>query len=141
MRLRSNTKRPSPKARPPPPPSKSKKKPTTKKSKKKKIYCGNNRNHREILNGESDIGTPYKCMQKGFMFGRHHMPVDPTYADNYAQLMPRKIWCGKETLSSERLRNRRYDFNGTLPECYRYGLGAGRRAKALDEEEHDEDNE
>lgn len=135
MRLRSSTQRPSPKARQPPPPSKSNKKQPTKKSKKRqKIYCGNNRNHPDILNGDSVFGIPYRCMQKGYMFGRHHLPIDPTYADDYEQHMPRKIWCGKRTLSPQQLRGRRYDFNGTLPECYRYGLGAGRRAKAVEEQ-------
>jgi len=129
MRLRSSKNKPSPKARP-----KSNKKQPTKKSKRQKIYCGNNRNHPDILNGDSVFGTPYRCMQKGYMFGRHHLPIDPTYADYYEQYMPRKIWCGKRTLLPQQLRDRRYDMNGTLPECYRYGLGAGRRAKALEEE-------
>ena len=131
MKLRNSTGRQSPKARPPP---KSNKKKPKKSKKRQKIYCGNNRNHPDIINEESIFGTPYRCMQKGYMFGRHHLPVDPTYADDYEQHMPRKIWCGKFTLSPQQMRRRRYDINGTLPECYRYGLGAGRRAKALEEE-------
>ena len=132
MRLRSSKNRPSPRVRQPPPKS-NKKQPTKKSKKRQKIYCGNNRNHPDVRNGNSIFGTPYRCMQKGYMFGRHHLPVDPTYADDYEQHMPRRIWCGKETLSPEQLRGRRYDINGTLPECYRYGLGAGRRRKALEE--------
>ena len=98
------------------------------KNKKKTIYCGNNAN---ALNAEENVmGTPYKCLQKGYMFGRHHMPVDMNYAEEYEQLMPRKMWCGKKEKSLRELRMGGYDFNGILSECFKYGLGAGRRDKA-----------
>lgn len=100
-----------------------------KKSRKKKptIYCGNNA---AVLGDDLVAGTPYSCLQKGYMYGRHHMPVDMSYAAEYEQLTPRKIWCGKKTLTVAELRRRGYDYNGILPECLRYGLGAGRRDKA-----------
>lgn len=100
----------------------------TKKNKKKTIYCGNNAN---ALNEEENVvGTSYKCLQKGYMFGRHRMPVDMKYAEAYEQLMPRKMWCGKKEKSARELRMGGYDFNGILSECFKYGLGAGRREKA-----------
>jgi hypothetical protein len=106
-------------------------KPTSRKQKSRKkkppIYCGNNA---AVLNDDLVAGTPYSCLQKGYMYGRHHMPVDMSYAAEYEQLTPRKIWCGKKTLTVAELRRRGYDYNGILPECLRYGLGAGRRDKA-----------
>lgn len=98
-----------------------------KKNKKKTIYCGNNAN---ALTEDNVMGTPYKCLQKGYMFGRHHMPVDMKYAEAYEQLMPRRIWCGKKEKSARELRMGGYDFNGILSECFKYGLGAGMRDKA-----------
>jgi hypothetical protein len=97
--------------------------------KKKTIYCGNNSN---AFNEEENVmGTPYECLRKGFMFGAHRMPLDMKYAEAYEQLMPRKIWCGKEKKTARELRMGGYDFNGILSECFRYGLGSGRRYKAM----------
>ncbi len=113
------------------PPKKRAPKPTSRKQKSRKkkptIYCGNNA---AVLGDDLVAGTPYSCLQKGYMYGRHHMPVDMSYAAEYEQLTPRKIWCGKKTLTVAELRRRGYDYNGILPECLRYGLGAGRRDKA-----------
>ena len=96
--------------------------------KKSSTYCGNNAT---VLNNGKVAGTPYSCMQKGYAYGRYHMPLDDSYGGEYEQLMPRKIWCGKRVLSAAELRRRGYDYNGILPECLRYGLGAGRRDRAL----------
>jgi hypothetical protein len=114
------------------PPNKRAPKPKSRKQKSRKkkpptIYCGNNA---AVLGDDLVAGTPYSCLQKGYMYGRHHMPVDMSYAAEYEHLTPRKIWCGKKTLTVAELRRRGYDYNGILPECLRYGLGAGRRDKA-----------
>ena len=34
------------------------------------IYCGNNRLEPRLLSGELNLGTNYKCLQKGIVKGK-----------------------------------------------------------------------
>jgi hypothetical protein len=90
------------------------------------MYCGGNRLHRPLLNGEVELGTRYQCMKKGISKGLN-LPYDNNYLNDYEPLYPLKLWCGKSDQLPEN-----YDKIGTPPECLRYGIGIGKRKKALD---------
>ena len=100
----------------------------------KPIYCGNNRLHPSVTGQEDgetthQLGTPSKCMEKGFYHGSRQ-PIDPSYAGRYEPLYTRRIWCGENQLTDEELTNRNLDMNGSLVECYRKGFGGGKSRKA-----------
>jgi len=101
----------------------------------KPIYCGNNRLHPSVYTEQEDgetthrLGTPKKCMEKGFFHGSRQ-PIDPSYAGRYEPLFNRRIWCGENQLTDEELNNRNMDMNGSLVECYRKGFGGGKSRKA-----------
>jgi len=101
----------------------------------KPIYCGNNRLHPSVYTEQEDgetthrLGTPKKCMEKGFFHGSRQ-PIDPSYAGRYEPLYNRRIWCGENPLTDEELNNRNIDMNGSLVECYRKGFGGGKSRKA-----------
>jgi hypothetical protein len=88
------------------------------------IYCGNNAQDSDLLNGNKVLGTRYKCMRKGIGVGLNS-PRDPKFAEAYAAIDTRRIYCGdKPDLPSE------YDSMGNLPMCLQKGVGIGKRINA-----------
>lgn len=87
------------------------------------IYCGNNRNNKNIISGEKKIGTRYSCLKSGFGLGYYKIPIN-SYENNYEPIDTTKIYCGN---SIELPPN--YDRFGTLRECHSKGVGIGLRKK------------
>lgn len=83
------------------------------------IYCGNNRNNKNIISGEKKIGTRYSCLKSGFGLGYYKIPIN-SYENKYVPIDTTKIYCGN---SAELPPN--YDRFGTLRECHSKGVGIG----------------
>lgn len=96
------------------------------------IYCGNNRLHPSVVNGNAIIGTRNRCFKRGFGRG-YHSPVDPDYDFNYEPIDDRRIFCGNGNELPEG-----YDRLGNLPHCLLKGYGVGRRKR---HEDHFNNNE
>lgn len=90
------------------------------------IYCGNNANHPELLNGTQILGDRYGCLRKGIGVGRG-LPYDASYLNDYAPIDDTREYCGNNIDLP-----RQYDSFGTLKSCYTKGVGVGRRQKALE---------
>jgi hypothetical protein len=87
------------------------------------MYCGNNRNSKELKNGKR-IGSRYQCLKKGIGVGMG-LPLDLDYLQEYIPIDARKIYCGKAPRLPEG-----YDILGTSHMCYTKGVGVGRTMKA-----------
>lgn len=96
------------------------------------IYCGNNANHQSLLNGQKRLGTRYECLMKGKAIGLSQ-PVDPNFMIPYSPIVNDSKYCG----NTDVLPNG-YNRFGSLDECYRVGVGVGKRVKAsgIDRIEH-----
>ncbi len=88
------------------------------------IYCGNNANHPELLNGTKILGTRYSCLQKGKLNG-YSQPVDPNFLLPYQPIDTTKKYCGNSVNLPVG-----YDRFGGLYECYLKGMGVGKKLKA-----------
>lgn len=88
------------------------------------IYCGNNAQHPDLLNGTKILGTRYSCLQKGKNNG-FNQPVDPNFLLPYEPIDTTRKYCGnKASLPAS------YDRFGGLYECYLSGVGVGKKLKA-----------
>jgi hypothetical protein len=96
------------------------------------MYCGNNANHPDLINGSRVIGTRYGCLLKGKQKGLG-LPVDPIFVQPYVPINNVKKYCG-----NKRILPLEYDRFGGLYECYLKGVGVGKRIKAMNNEEEDE---
>jgi hypothetical protein len=90
------------------------------------IYCGNNNLYSGLVDGSVNLGTRYKCLQKGIGKGRY-LPLDLNYIQDYEPIDNTRIYCGNKI----DLPNN-YDRFGTLGDCLRKGIGIGKRQIALD---------
>jgi len=88
------------------------------------MYCGNNSNHPDLLNGKKTIGTRYGCLLKGKSFG-FEQPVDKNFLNPYVPIDNTKKYCGGSNVLPDG-----YDRFGGLYECYLKGIGVGKRLKA-----------
>lgn len=98
------------------------------------IYCGNNGQHPQLLNGTKVLGTRYGCLQKGLQRG-NSLPVDPAFLLPYTPIVPNTKYCGNQN----NLPNGYTRFGG-LHECYLSGIGVGKRLKA-EEDDSDSDSD
>lgn len=89
------------------------------------IYCGNNQLDPELVNGNSEIGTRFKCLKKGIGVGLN-LPYDEKYQGEYLPIDNRRIYCGNQ----ENLPNG-YDRFGNTAQCLQKGVALGKRQKAL----------
>ena len=87
------------------------------------MYCGNNKNHSSLLNGEAKIGDRYSCLRKGIGMGLS-LPKDPEYDNNYEPIDTRKIYCGKK----KRL-PKGYSSMGSNSQCLQKGIGIGKKKR------------
>jgi len=88
------------------------------------IYCGNNANHVPLINGQQHLGTRYECLNKGKNVGLAQ-PIDPAFQVPYIPIDNTRKYCGNQgDLPAG------YDRFGSLDECYRTGVGVGKRIKA-----------
>lgn len=87
------------------------------------MYCGNNKNHKSLKNGELKIGDRYSCLRKGIGMGLQ-LPVDDDYVD-YKPIDKRKIYCGKEKKLPKG-----YSSMGSNSQCLQKGIGIGKAKKA-----------
>ena len=92
------------------------------------IYCGNNRLHPRANN----LGTRWSCLKKGFGVGYYVLDVDNSFNQAFDPIDNIRIYCGDRRLTEQELRDNNYDRLGNLPDCFRKGVGAGRRKKARD---------
>jgi len=90
----------------------------------KPIYCGNNAQDDQLLDGSKIIGTRHGCMKKGFGKG-FNMPYDPKFAGPYTPIDKRRIYCGNNSEKPEG-----YDSIGSLSQCLQKGIGIGKRKRA-----------
>jgi hypothetical protein len=89
------------------------------------IYCGNNRLHPDLQNGNAIQGTRYRCLQKGFGVGYHVIPLDVNMLLPYEPIYDEKIYCGNsDDLPQD------YDRFGNLPSCFQKGVGVGKKKRA-----------
>ena len=88
------------------------------------IYCGNNRLDVRLVNGTLVLGNRYSCLRKGVGVGLH-LPRDPAMNDPYEPIDDTKVYCG----NSDNLPDG-YDRNGTNSECFRKGVGTGKKIRA-----------
>ena len=91
---------------------------------KMSVYCGNNALDPDIISGEKIIGNSYKCLKKGVGVGLYTLPYDDVYTRPFSPIDKTKIYCGtKQVLPTG------YDRKGNLSECFRKGVGIGRKLK------------
>jgi hypothetical protein len=88
------------------------------------IYCGNNAQDDQLLDGTRIIGTRHGCMKKGFGKG-FNMSYDPKFAGPYTPIDKRKIYCGNNSEKPDE-----YDSIGSLSQCLQKGIGIGKRKRA-----------
>lgn len=88
------------------------------------MYCGNNKNNKELKNGSKVLGTRNQCLRKGVGIGMD-MPYDPEYAYEYIPIDNFKIYCG----DSKKLPSG-YDRLGNQSQCLSKGVGIGKKIKA-----------
>ena len=89
------------------------------------IYCGNNAQDDQLLDGTRIIGTRHGCMKKGFGKG-FNMPYDPKFAGPYTPIDKRRIYCGNNSEKPEG-----YDSMGSLSQCLQKGIGIGKRKRGI----------
>ena len=86
-------------------------------------YCGNNLLDSELVSGQKNLGTRYKCLQKGIGSGLY-CKTKQKYNENYEPIDKRKFYCGnKENLPTE------YSYFGNLHQCFSKGFGIGQKIK------------
>lgn len=85
------------------------------------IYCGNNSQHFDLLNGVKVIGDRHTCFKKGVGIGMHS-GVDINAIGPYQPIVDRKIYCGKQQQLPQR-----YKTFGSNTECLQKGIGVGKR--------------
>jgi hypothetical protein len=88
------------------------------------MYCGNNANHIDLLNGKKTLGTRYSCLLKGKSFGFETEP-DQNFLKPYNPIDKTKKYCGNSDVLPDG-----YDRFGGLYECYLKGMGVGKKLKA-----------
>ena len=88
------------------------------------IYCGNNRRSRKLTSGRYTIGDRLSCLRKGVYIGQNQ-PYDEEYAGDFEPITNRKLFCGHSNTLPEG-----YDDFGNNSECFRIGVGVGKRKKA-----------
>jgi hypothetical protein len=88
------------------------------------MYCGNNANHSDLLNGKKTLGTRYSCLLKGKSFGFESEP-DKNFLKPYNPIDKTKKYCGNSDVLPDG-----YDRFGGLYECYLKGIGVGKKLKA-----------
>ena len=91
------------------------------------MYCGNNQNNSDLLNGTKVLGTRYQCFQKGVGLGLN-MPPDPEYIGEYIPIDDFKIYCGTAEALPEG-----YDRLGSSSQCLAKGVGRGKSMRAAGE--------
>lgn len=89
-----------------------------------KIYCGNNSQHPDLLNGTKVLGNRYSCLQKGKNNG-FNQPIDPNFLLPYQPIDTTRKYCGNKNSIPIG-----YDRFGGLYECYLSGVGVGKKLKA-----------
>ena len=89
------------------------------------IYCGNNAQDDQLLDGTKIIGTRHGCMKKGFGKG-FNMPYDPKFGGPYTPIDKRKIYCGNNSEKPDG-----YDSIGSLSQCLQKGIGIGKRKRGI----------
>ena len=89
------------------------------------IYCGNNANHPDLVNGRRSLGTRHQCLRKGIQNGES-MPLDPSFLLPYQPINPEKKYCGDLASLPDG-----YDRMGGLYECYLSGVGVGKKKTAM----------
>jgi hypothetical protein len=90
-----------------------------------RTYCGNNANDLDVVNGTAVIGTRRGCLEKGKSIG-NMQPADPRFLREYVPIDDTKVYCGNYEAKPDG-----YDRFGKLDECFRKGIGVGKRLKAL----------
>ena len=75
-------------------------------------------------------GTRYECMRKGFGVGYYILETDADFNMPYEPADDIRFCCADRRLTQAQLVGLNYDRFGNLAECYRKGVGAGRRKKA-----------
>ena len=88
------------------------------------IYCGNNANHPELVNGIKTLGSRYSCLQKGKQYG-YSQPFDPNFLLPYQPIDKTVKYCGNSSNLPDG-----YTRFGGLYECYLKGMGVGKKLKA-----------
>ena len=88
------------------------------------IYCGNNANNTNLLNGNKILGNRYDCLRRGIGKG-FSLPYDVEYDGEYQPIDDFKIYCGNSNILPNG-----YDKLGSLSECNAIGIGIGKSLKA-----------
>jgi len=88
------------------------------------IYCGNNAEHPDLLNGTKILGSRFSCLQKGKTNG-YSQPVDPNFLLPYRPIDTTRKYCGNSSVLPNG-----YNRFGGLYECYLKGVGVGKKLKA-----------
>lgn len=88
------------------------------------IYCGNNAEHPDLLNGTKILGSRFSCLQKGKTKG-YSQPVDPNFLLPYRPIDTTRKYCGNSSILPNG-----YNRFGGLYECYLKGVGVGKKLKA-----------
>ena len=91
-----------------------------------RLYCGNNANHSDVVNGTAVIGNRRGCLEKGKYVGYQQAP-DPSFLRAYVPIDDTKKYCGNYEVMPGG-----YDRFGGLYECFLKGMGVGKRLKAVD---------
>jgi|JI6StandDraft_1071083.scaffolds.fasta_scaffold1314729_1 hypothetical protein len=86
---------------------------------KNKIYCGNNRLHKPLVNGQVVKGTRYQCLKKGIAIGKNMEPDDMDV--DYAPIYNPRIFCGNGNILPDK-----YKRLGQPYECLQMGIGVGK---------------
>jgi len=89
------------------------------------IYCGNNRLHSELQNGNAILGSRHRCLQKGFGVGFYTIPVDMNMLLPYEPIYPENIYCGNDDNLPDN-----YERFGSLSSCFQKGVGIGKKKRA-----------
>lgn len=90
-----------------------------------RLYCGNNANNSDVVNGIAVIGTRRGCLEKGKYIGNAQAP-DPSFLRPYVPIDDTKVYCGNYDNKPAG-----YDRFGGLYECFLKGIGVGKRTKAV----------
>lgn len=88
------------------------------------MYCGNNRNSRELTSRRKRLGNRYDCFRKGVGVGMN-LPLDREYARRYVPIVRNRVYCGKDDILPQG-----YHHIGNLFQCLQKGVGVGKRIKA-----------
>ena len=97
------------------------------------IYCGNNAEHPDLVNGRKVLGTRYQCLRKGIQRG-NALPVDPNFLLPYTPIVPNTKYCGNRNDIPAG-----YTRFGGLYECYLSGVGVGKRLRADNQDVNDDE--